>query len=358
MDTENTDGITYDEEITTLNYQDISFSILNTESLTAFPLNTDEDTQWDAKDDFFDQMRELIKPLQRKDLLKVDIYFKRPKNHQLYEPNIGIFYFKGKTIIPILFQDSHSWTTWYNEMTEGYDDMVLSTISESSMSGTAIRGFNNGDPYQNTGSWIVSGAPKDYFKEELTKEKEVYLKKYININSASFDKKALQKTFLELITKNKFQITPSSNNEQIYKKFETLTNYAFPEELKTIYEHSNGLQKFVNHTEFLSAQMVLQEWINWSDIYTDWTLEDLTGNNQSDSGKTLGLYTTPYWVPFIHDGAGNFLAIDYLPGSQGTSGQIIAFGADENKIRFIAPNMQNFIQQLLDDKNALNNGFN
>ena len=100
----------------------------------------------------------------------------------------------------------------------------------------------------------------------------------------------------------------------------------------------------------------LQEWKNWKQIYDDWPLEDLTGNNDSDANKTLGIYTNPYWIPFLHDGTGNFIAIDYAPNTAGQSGQIIAFGADEIKIRFIAKDMEDFLQQLLNGKDVLNNG--
>ncbi|PHS31850.1 MAG: hypothetical protein COA95_05020 [Methylophaga sp.] len=69
------------------------------------------------------------------------------------------------------------------------------------------------------------------------------------------------------------------------------------------------------------------------------------------------MYTNPYRIPFLSTGGGNFIAIDYAPGNKGQSGQIIAFGADEIKIRFIAENMQDFLKQFIEGKDVLNNGF-
>lgn len=108
----------------------------------------------------------------------------------------------------------------------------------------------------------------------------------------------------------------------------------------------------IENTDFLTAQQVLNEWKNWKEIYdsADWMLIDLTGNNHPDGRKTIGMYTNPYWVPFLSTDSGNIIAIDYAPGSTGTSGQIIAFGADEIKTRFIAENLEDFLQQLIDEK--------
>lgn len=86
-------------------------------------------------------------------------------------------------------------------------------------------------------------------------------------------------------------------------------------------------------------------------------LADLKGNSKPDGRKTIGVYTNPYWVPFINTSGGNFIAIDFAPGSKGTAGQIIAFGADEIKIRCLTNNLTDFITQIADSKEPWNNGF-
>jgi cell wall assembly regulator SMI1 len=44
-----------------------------------------------------------------------------------------------------------------------------------------------------------------------------------------------------------------------------------------------------------------------------------------------------------------------LPNRAGKIGQIIAFGVDEMAIRYVASDMNDFLQQFLDGKNPMNN---
>lgn len=210
-------------------------------------------------------------------------------------------------------------------------------------------------PYENTGIYLHKNAPKQYNETKISKEKHNYIKKYIDTNSENTDSVQLQKLFNEFINANNFKPNPPKDNVKIYDEFESLANYKFPKELETLLNTHNGIE----NTGFLSAEEILSEWKNWNDIYNDvnWMLIDLTGNNHPDGKKTIGIYTNPYWIPFMSTGGGNFIAIDYLPGSKGNSGQIIAFGADATKIRFIAKNMEDFLKQFIDGKDVLNNGF-
>ncbi len=211
-------------------------------------------------------------------------------------------------------------------------------------------------PYKNTGAYLYKNAPKQYNEAKIAKEKQNYIKKYIDTtHSSNINKALLEKLFDEFVRVKKIKPNPSKNNEQVYEEFETLSGYAFPEELKLLLSLHNGIE----NTGFLTAEQILDEWNNWKEIYDslDWMLIDLTGNNHPDGRKTIGIYTNPYWIPFLSTGSGNFIAIDYAPGSKGTSGQVIAFGADETKIRFIANNLEDFFRKLIDGKDVLNNGF-
>ena len=211
-------------------------------------------------------------------------------------------------------------------------------------------------PYKNTGAYLYKNAPKQYNEAKIAKEKQNYIKKYINTtHNSNINKALLKKLFDEFIRVKKINPNPSKNNEQVYEEFETLSGYAFPEELKLLLSLHNGIE----NTGFLTAEQILDEWNNWKEIYDslDWMLIDLTGNTHPDGRKTIGIYTNPYWIPFLSTGSGNFIAIDYAPGSKGTSGQVIAFGADEIKIRFIANNLEDFFRKLIDGKDVLNNGF-
>ena len=143
-----------------------------------------------------------------------------------------------------------------------------------------------------------------------------------------------------------------------YQEFKELSGFDFPENLKTLYQISNA-HLDIHELNLLTPDEVVDEWKNWKQIYDDpnWMLMDLTGNNHPDGKKTIGIYTNPYRLPFMATGGGNFVAMDFAPGSKGTPGQIIAFGADEIKIRHLADNLTDFLQQIKDGKDPWNNGF-
>ncbi|WP_298778224.1 SMI1/KNR4 family protein [uncultured Polaribacter sp.] len=210
-------------------------------------------------------------------------------------------------------------------------------------------------PYKNTGAYLYKNAPKQYNQAKIAKEKQNYIKKYINTYVENLDTIQLQKLFNKFISTRKIKPNPPKNNQKIYNEFESLANYKFPEELRILLNNHNGIE----NTGFLTAEEILNEWKNWKMIYDDvnWMLIDLTGNNHPDGRKTIGIYTNPYWIPFLSTGGGNFIAIDYAPGSKGKSGQIIAFGTDETKIRFIDKSMVSFLEYLIDGKDVFNNGF-
>lgn len=211
-------------------------------------------------------------------------------------------------------------------------------------------------PYEKTGAYLYKNAPKQYNEAKIAKEKQNYIKKYIDTTgNTNIDEPKLKQLFDEFIRTKKLKLNSPVSNEQVYKEFETLSGYPFPKELQMLFISHNGIE----NTGFLTAEQILNEWKNWKEIYdsADWMLIDLTGNNHPDGRKTVGIYTNPYWIPFISTGGGNFIAIDYAPGNKGTSGQIIAFGADEIKIRFIAENMEDFLEQFISGKDVLNNGF-
>ena len=210
-------------------------------------------------------------------------------------------------------------------------------------------------PYENTGAYLYKNAPKQFNEAKIAKEKHNYLKKYINTEDANLDNAQLKKLYIEFLKTKNLEPNSSENKEEIYTEFESLASYKFPLELKAMLSIHTPSET----SDFLTAEQILAEWKNWKEIFDDvnWMLVDLTGNNHPDGKKTIGMYTNPYWIPFMSTGGGNFVAIDYAPSTKGSSGQIIAFGPDENKIRFIAENMVDFLQQLLAGKDLLNMGY-
>lgn len=208
-------------------------------------------------------------------------------------------------------------------------------------------------PYENTGAYLYKNAPQRYKEAKISREKKRYLQKHIDTSGAALDPIIVTKHFNNFIKAKKLVPNTPKNNEAAYQEFEKATGFAFPMELKVVFSIHNG----VPNTGFLTADEILAEWKNWKIIYDDWMLADLKGNNLPDGRKTIGIYTNPYWIPFFSTGGGNFIALDYAPESQGTSGQIIAFGADEQKIRFIAKDLSDFLERLSKGDAILNTGF-
>ena len=125
-----------------------------------------------------------------------------------------------------------------------------------------------------------------------------------------------------------------------------------PPARRALYACCNGSSNTVHYYSILSSTELLEAWQSWLTIYNDWLLEDLKSMD-SDGGKTLPMYVTPHWIPFMTEGNGNYLALDYAPGKKGQAGQIIGFGADEYHIKVFGEDLLSFLQSLVSVPNAL-----
>ena len=375
--------IPYNNQLKKLQFTDFQFTNISLNNLS-IPYYKDYSQETDpAYKDYkcWDKMgfkNELLNSLN--DIIKDEILRIRiitPKETHL---SYTIFAFlKSKHIVGLHIENKGNFKSWmkiffereYKKRKEDIEDGLYLRQPELNLNASFMLSFDNKGgfelcsihtgmkfdkkPFDDTGAYLHKIAPKQYNEAKIVKEKQNYIKKYINTSGANLDVSLLEKKFSEFLLTKGLQHNPTQNNEQVYQEFEKLAGYVFPKELKTLFAIHNGIEK----TGFLTAQQVLTEWKNWKVIYDDvnWMHIDLTANNHPDGRKTIGMYTNPYWIPFLSTGGGNFIAIDYAPGSKGKSGQIIAFGADEIKIRFIAENMQDFLQQFIDGKDVLNNGF-
>lgn len=66
------------------------------------------------------------------------------------------------------------------------------------------------------------------------------------------------------------------------------------------------------------------------------------------------VYYHPGWLPFVKDGEGNQLAIDLAPGKAGHHGQVILFGRDYDTKLVVAPSLQRFLFDFVQDIDAGN----
>ena len=349
----NLKSLPYNNQLQQLQLADIPFNTIEIAAIPE-PFFKYEGAQWFDHKAFRDILLEKLTLHLHSNVVKLLVF--TPKEDQNYT---AFAYLSKQEIVAMQLPNSGNFKKWMDNILEEQEDAFsdsffksepdpneryLLELSKGSFSVKSGIGVLYDDKPNETGAYLHKKAPADYNKAALNNEKDQFIQNYVHTNGEVVNDEALKQLFHEFIQSKNLIPNPPENNEKVYSEFETLAKYKFPEALKTLLNLHNGIEK----TGFLSAQKILAEWKIWKGIYDDpnWKLEDLTGNNQADGLKTIGVYTNPYWVPFYSTGGGNFYAIDYAPGIQGKSGQIIAFGADENRIRHIADSMESFLEQL------------
>lgn len=140
-------------------------------------------------------------------------------------------------------------------------------------------------------------------------------------------------------------------------EFEALVGREFPESLKALYRWHDGQTgtastgPFFGLT-FLPLAEALKHWASWRDIVEEWSDEDMSVNSDfctsTPPGAIKALYANRYWIPFAYDYGGNHLGVDLDPAGQGTVGQVINFGRDEEEKFVVASSLETFIEWLVD----------
>lgn len=271
---------------------------------------------------------------------------------------VGFAYLEDKTILPYQLTPSENLSKWYEHITQD-DGELCDWLLDYSSSNLSMSGMSHewegksftvkdNDIFQATGKYLFEHAPKIFNAKKIASEKKQYLKKYINTIATPFSDTELADVFKQVVQLKKIQTLPGlTTTHHFLHEFEELTSFEFPADLLQILILSNGTSSdVIEHYHLLTAQQIIAEWKGWKSIYDDWLLEELKVHS-SDGNKTLPMYTTPYWVPFLSDENGNFIAIDFAPGKKGTSGQIIAYGADESQIKCLAPNLISYFTSLI-----------
>lgn len=86
-------------------------------------------------------------------------------------------------------------------------------------------------------------------------------------------------------------------------------------------------QTLTSGWQLLPTARIASEWKHWCELAADGSYDGVA----CDIGR-VGVaqprLVHPGWVPFASDGAGNYLAIDTVPGPRGVAGQVVEFGTD------------------------------
>lgn len=148
------------------------------------------------------------------------------------------------------------------------------------------------------------------------------------------------------------QLNPPATLAQI-EQVEKTIGQSLPEDLKALYLVANGQKTYFplkylasgkydgplfGNYDFSSIETALVSWQNWKSIedtldYTDDFITTRLGD------PIDAVYYRSSWFPFAEDGGGNAWAVDLAPIKNGTYGQIIQMGPDEDERRVVAESL-------------------
>lgn len=115
---------------------------------------------------------------------------------------------------------------------------------------------------------------------------------------------------------------------------ESVINAKLPDDFKVFYTINNG-QKLgspglIECEELLSIQRIIEEWKVWNSLLVSKDFEqDNIPYTSTPDAEIKNDWWNPLWIPFTHDGSGNYYCLDLDPTDKGTYGQIIRMWHDD-----------------------------
>lgn len=151
-------------------------------------------------------------------------------------------------------------------------------------------------------------------------------------------------------------LAPGCSDTEI-AEFELLVGRTFPESLKALYRWHDGQRGGADTgpffgLDFLSLADARAHWESWKKVVDDASQDDMAELSEFCTSATPGAvkvaYANAYWIPFAYDHGGNHLGVDLDPGDNGTVGQVINFGRDEENKFVLAGSVAAFLEWLAD----------
>lgn len=151
-------------------------------------------------------------------------------------------------------------------------------------------------------------------------------------------------------------LAPGCSEAEI-AEFERLVGRDFPESLKALYRWHDGQRGDADTgpffgLHFLSLAGARAHWESWQKVVDEASPDDMQDLSEFCTSATPGaikaLYANAYWIPFAYDHGGNHLGVDLDPGENGTLGQVINFGRDEENKYVLASSMAAFLEWLVE----------
>ena len=151
-------------------------------------------------------------------------------------------------------------------------------------------------------------------------------------------------------------LNPGATDEQI-KALEDVIGLSLPESMKSFYRihngQSGGFGLFFG-LAFLPLESIAENWQEWTDLLFMNEDEDILDSMASEpEGYVKTLYANSKWIPFTHDQSGNHMGVDFDPDTEGTAGQVITFGRDDDIKVVKANSFEAYIEKFIDELNSL-----
>lgn len=134
------------------------------------------------------------------------------------------------------------------------------------------------------------------------------------------------------------QLLPGATDEEI-QQFEQSLGLSLPESFKVLYQWHNGqpddfFEAFHDNKMFLSLQEIERAWSDLKEL-----LE--SGDFEIENWWHVG------WVPFLHDGGGNYLCLDLEGTFTGQKGQLLEFWHDDYDRDVLYPSFEDYLETLV-----------
>ncbi|RDB36803.1 MAG: hypothetical protein DCC88_03255 [Spirobacillus cienkowskii] len=147
---------------------------------------------------------------------------------------------------------------------------------------------------------------------------------------------------------------PMAEQELELKKFELEIGRRLPQDFRRFYllhdSHDNkNRKKYAEYIgiiycwQLLALKDSISAWEDWACFEKDW--DDNCQFSKCMAGKKIKeKYVNRGWIPFAEDCGGNYLGIDLDPDINGTYGQVINFGRNEDNKYVLADSFLGFLK--------------
>jgi cell wall assembly regulator SMI1 len=140
-------------------------------------------------------------------------------------------------------------------------------------------------------------------------------------------------------------LNPGASSAQL-DRLEQMVGY-IDSDVRELYSLHNGCKRGNMYSmglfgfEFMSIDEIIKNLNGMG------RLQNAQNDIENKDGKIRANVFNYGWLPIMADSSGNFIGVDYYPTENGTVGQVINFGRDEQEQYVFAPSLKDFLKYLM-----------